>query len=76
MVLFFFHLPFSFSVLYCAIMVLVTLPGPYRHIQVELDFSGLNISVCCPSDIIRGDQGFLALQGVLLVVLLCGTFLL
>ena len=72
----FFSFTFFFSLLYCAIVVLVTLPGPYRHISVEMDFAVLNISVCCPSDIVRGDQGFLALQGVLLGVLLCGTFLL
>ena len=28
-----------------------------------MDFAVLNISVCCPSDIVRGDQGFPALQG-------------
>ena len=28
-----------------------------------MDFAVLSISVRCPSDIVRGDQGFLALQG-------------
>ena len=28
-----------------------------------MDFAVRNISVCCPWDIVREDQGFLALQG-------------
>ena len=58
-------LPFDIEIRsFSFIVVLLTLPGPHRHIYIEMVFAVLNTPVCCPWDIVREDQRFLALQKI------------